>query len=111
VRARAVRRALPPAGALRNERRTLLRERETRLRDLGGLILEMYRRDQFRQELLLERCRDLLTLDERLAEIETLLVAAVSRGRVREAVHCECGAPLFWRARYCAQCGREVHAS
>jgi hypothetical protein len=111
VRARAVRRALPPAGALRSERRTLLRERETRLRDLGGLILEMYRRDQFRQELLLERCRELLALDERLAEIETLLVASVSRGRVRAAVHCECGAPLFWGARYCAQCGREVEAS
>jgi hypothetical protein len=111
VRERAIRRALPPAGALRSERRTLLRERETRLRDLGGLILEMYRRDQFRQELLLERCRDLLSLDERLGEIETLLAAVVSRGRVREAVHCECGAALFWGARFCAQCGRAVDAS
>ena len=35
----------------------------------------------------------------------------VSRGRVREAVHCECGAPLFWSARFCAQCGRAVDAS
>jgi len=111
VRARAVRRALPPPGALRSERRTLLREREARLRDLGGLILEMFRRDQFRQELLIERCRDLLALDERLAEIETLLAAAVSRGRVREAVHCECGGLLFWGARYCPQCGRQVDAS
>ena len=30
---------------------------------------------------------------------------------VREAVHCECGAPLFWSARFCAQCGRAVDAS
>lgn len=111
MRERAIRRALPPAGALRSERRTLLRERETRLRDLGGLILEMYRRDQFRQELLLERCHDLLSLDERLGEIETLLAAVVSRGRVREAVHCECGAALFWGARFCAQCGRPVDAA
>jgi hypothetical protein len=108
---RAIRRALPPAAELRRERRSLLRARETRLRDLGGLMLEMFRRDQFRQELLLERCRDLLGLEERLAELETLLAAAVSRGRLREAVHCECGAPLFWRARYCAQCGRAVDAA
>ena len=45
---RAVRRALPPAGQLRRERRALLQLREQRLRDLGGLMLEMYRRDQFR---------------------------------------------------------------
>jgi hypothetical protein len=74
-------------------------------------MLEMFRRDQFREELLIERCRDLLALDERLGEIETLLAASVSRGRVRQAVHCECGAPLFWRARFCAQCGRPVEAA
>src|SRR4051794_41937334 len=47
---RAVRRALPPAGQLRRERRSLLQLRETRLRDLGGLMLEMYRRGQFRRD-------------------------------------------------------------
>ena len=33
--------------------------REERLRDLGGLMLEMYRRDQFRQDLLVDRCIEL----------------------------------------------------
>src|SRR5437763_7229574 len=93
---RAVRRAPPPAGQLRRERRTLLAAREERLRDLGGLMLEMFRRDQFTQELLVERCAELVALDERLAELETLVAAAVSRGRARPAVRCECGAPIFW---------------
>jgi hypothetical protein len=108
--ARALRRSLPPVGRLRRERRELLHAREERLRDLGGLMLEMFRRDQFRRELLLERCSDLVTLEERIAELDTLIAAALSRGRTRPAVRCECGAAVFWGARFCAQCGRPVEA-
>jgi predicted nucleic acid-binding Zn ribbon protein len=85
-----------------------VRLREDRLRDLGGLMLEMFRRDQFRQDMLVDRCGELLALEERLAEIDALLAAAVSRGKVRPAAHCECGAPIFWGAKFCGQCGREV---
>jgi hypothetical protein len=109
--ARAVRRALPPAGQLRRERRTLLQARERRLRDLGGLMVEMYRRDQFRQDLLVDRCVELARLDERIADLDTLLTVAASRGRVREAARCECGAPLFWGSKFCGQCGRAVAAT
>jgi uncharacterized protein YjiS (DUF1127 family) len=108
---RAVRRALPPAGQLRRERRALLQVREERLRDLGGLILEMYRRDQFRQDLLVDRCSELVSLEERLAELDTLLAATVSRGRARRAARCECGAPVFWGSKFCGQCGRAVGAA
>jgi uncharacterized protein YjiS (DUF1127 family) len=108
---RAVRRALPPASQLRRERRALLQVRERKLRDLGGLMVEMYRRDQFRQDLIVDRCLELARLDERLAELETLLTVAASRGRVREAAHCECGATIFWGAKFCNQCGRAVAAT
>src|ERR671933_761333 len=84
---RAVRRALPPPAQLRRERRALLQAREGRLRDLGGLMVEMYRRDQFRQDLLVDRCVELARIDERLSELETLLAVVASRGRVREAAH------------------------
>jgi uncharacterized protein YjiS (DUF1127 family) len=104
--ARTVRRALPPAGQLRRERRVLLQLREARLRDLGGLMLEMYRRDQFRQDLLVDRCAELVTIEERLGELDALLAAAVSRGHARPAARCECGAPIFWGSKFCAQCGR-----
>jgi len=109
---RAVRRALPPAGQLRRERRLLLLAREERLRDLGGLMLEMYRRDQFRQDLLIDRCVELQQLEERLAELDALLAAAVSRGRTRPSARCEqCGSPIFWGSKFCAQCGRPVVAA
>jgi hypothetical protein len=108
---RAVRRALPPPGELRRERRSLLQVRERKLRDLGGLMVEMYRRDQFRQDLLVDRCTELARIDERLGELDTLLAVSASRGRAREAARCECGAPLFWGAKFCGQCGRGVAAT
>ena len=73
-------------------------------------MLEMYRRDQFRQDLLVDRCAELVTLEERLTELDALLAAAVSRRHTRPAARCECGAPVFWGAKFCGQCGRPTGA-
>jgi hypothetical protein len=101
------RRPLPPAGQLRRERRSLLREREDRLRDLGGIVLEMIRRDAFRQDLVYEQAAELISLEERLYELDTLLAAATTVRR-SPAVRCECGAPVPWSSHICANCGRPV---
>ena len=106
----APRRPLPHPGVLRRERRALLRVREERLRDLGGLMLEMYRRDQFRQDLLVDRCDELVALDERLQELDTLLAVAVSARRAAPAARCACGAPIVGGSHFCANCGRPVAA-
>ena len=74
-------------------------------------MLEMYRRDQFRQDLLLERCEELVALDERLRELDTLLAVAVSSRRAAPAARCACGAPLVWGSHFCANCGRPVAAA
>ena len=63
----------PHAGLLRREKRALLRARETRLRDLGGLMVEMYSRGAFREDLLEERCAQVVGIDTRLEEIDELL--------------------------------------
>ena len=105
-----VRRTLPPPSQLRRDRRALLRVREERIRDLGGLMLDMYRRDQFRQDLVVDRCTELVALEERIAELDALLSAAMSV-RHRPAARCECGAPILWGSKFCASCGRPVGAS
>ena len=105
------RRSLPHPGQLRRERRALLKVREERLRDLGGLMLEMFRRDQFRQDLLVERCDELVALDERLQELDTLLAAAVSVRRAAPSARCACGAPIVWGSHFCANCGRPTTAT
>jgi hypothetical protein len=100
---RAPRRAAPPVRELRRERRALEELREERLRDLGGLVFEMYRQDSFREHLLYEQCADVAAIDERLAEVDVFLEA-----RRPPAARCECGAPLFWGSRFCSHCGRPV---
>lgn len=104
------RQPLPHPGLVRRERRALLKAREDRLRDLGGLMLEMFRRDQFRQDLLVSRCEDLMALEDRLQQLETLLAASVSVRRAAPPARCSCGAPLVWGSHFCANCGRPAAA-
>ena len=95
----------PAASDLRRERRALLLLREERLRELGGLTLEMYRRDHFNEGLIVERCAELVAVEARVSEIDALLAGA--RGlRRRGAAICACGAPVLIGARYCPSCGR-----
>jgi hypothetical protein len=97
----------PTAGDLRRERRALLALREERLRDLGGLTLEMYRRDHFSEQLIVERCAELVALEARVSEIDAMLAGA--RGlRKRAGTICSCGAPILIGARFCPSCGRVV---
>ena len=97
--------AAPAATDLRRERRALLLLREERLRELGGLTLEMYRRDHFNEVLIVERCAELVAIEARVSEIEALLAGA--RGlRRRGAAICACGAPVLIGARFCPSCGR-----
>jgi hypothetical protein len=92
----------PHAGLLRRERRLLVRARESELRDLGGLLVEMYRRGGFRDDLLSERAATVIGIDARLAEIQELLHAG------RRVPRCECGAPILRGSHFCPNCGREL---
>ena len=98
--------AAPAASELRRERRALLQIREDRLRDLGGLTLEMYRRDQFNEVLVVERCAELVAIEARISEIDAMVSGAGLRRRQRAV--CVCGAPLLSGARYCPSCGRPL---
>ncbi len=94
----------PHAGLLRRERRALLRVREDKLRDLGGLLVEMYSRSAFRNDLVQERCAEVVGIDTRLVEIDELLHGrAVTR-------RCACGAPVLRGSHFCPNCGRVLDA-
>jgi hypothetical protein len=101
-----VRRPLPPAGQLRRERRALLKLREDRIRDLGGIVLEMVRRDEFREDLVYEQAAELIGMEDRLHELEALLAAATTVRRTPPSARCACGAPILWGQHFCANCGR-----
>jgi hypothetical protein len=102
---------LPPPGRIRRERRALIRAREERIRDLGGLALDMHRRNTFRRELIDEKAREVIALEERLQELDSMLAAATAARRPGSAPRCACGAPILWGAHFCANCGRPTGAA
>ncbi|MDQ4081723.1 MAG: zinc ribbon domain-containing protein [Actinomycetota bacterium] len=97
------RRASP---SFQRERRELLRQREIEIRDLGGLALEMARRDDWRYELLASRCAEALGIEERIQELDSMLAAAEVAARGLGATPCRCGAPILRGAHFCSHCGR-----
>jgi hypothetical protein len=100
---RSARRPPYHPGALRRERKALLRAREERIRDLGGLMLEMYRHDRFGEELLREQCAEVASIEVRLQELDSMLASARQQVQTNR---CQCGAPLLWGSHFCANCGR-----
>lgn len=84
----------------------IVKAREERIRHLGGLTLEMYRRSSFRDELLIEQCREIVALEQRLHELDSMLEAVATARRAPTT--CECGAPVPWGSHFCANCGRPV---
>jgi hypothetical protein len=99
---------VPPARELKRERKALLEVREERLRDLGGLALEMYKRDRFNAGLVVERCAELIAIEARVQEIDALLDGTAGIRRGGGGAVCICGAPILLGARYCATCGRAL---
>jgi hypothetical protein len=103
---------LPRPARMRRERRVLARQREIEIRDVGGLAVEMARRDRFRPDLLLERATDVLRLEERMHELDGFLIALAAAPRgMRALPTCRCGAPLLPAAHFCSNCGRPSSAA
>ena len=92
--------------SFQRERQELLRQREIEIRDLGGLALEMARRDDWRYELLASRCAEVLGIEERIQELDSMLAAAEVAARGLGAKPCRCGAPILRGAHFCSHCGR-----
>jgi len=102
---------VPPARELKRERKALLEIREERLRDLGGLTLEMYKRDRFNAGIVVERCAELVAIEVRVQEIDALLDGTALLRRGGGGAVCICGAPLLLGAHFCATCGRPTGGS
>jgi hypothetical protein len=96
---------------MRRERAALLRRREIAVRDLGGLALEMVRRDRFRADLLIARAEEIVTMERRINELDSLLAASAAAGRGVRVPHCECGAPLPPGVHFCSHCGRPARTT
>jgi hypothetical protein len=88
------------------ERRSLAQLREVEMRDIGGLAVEMARRDDWRYPLLHSRCAEVLGIEERIHELDALIAAGDMAQRGVPVVECRCGAPIMRGQHFCAHCGR-----
>lgn len=98
----------PAAQALHDRRKRLVTARETSMRDLGGLMLEMYKRNRFREDLLLDKCEEVLAIEVEIAHIDQRLFQlspGTSAGQ-RPIGRCECGSPILPGQNFCGVCGR-----
>jgi uncharacterized OB-fold protein len=65
----------------------------------------MFRRDRFREDLVRDRCQELLEIDDHLAALDSLLgLSWTPPGQAR----CACGATVADDADFCAACGRSL---
>src|SRR5512134_74194 len=101
---------VPPAEAdparLQRERRELTDRREIEMRDVGGLAVEMVRRDRWNADLLVTRAHEVLALEQRMHELDSLLVAETTARSFPNVAYCKCGAPLVPGVHFCGHCGR-----
>lgn len=103
---------VPSPARMRRERRMLVRRREIEIRDVGGLAVEMVRRDRFKPDLLVERAGDVLSIEQRLHELDALLMASMAaRSGLGGAVQCRCGAQILPGAHFCSHCGRPAEGA
>ncbi|MCW2926209.1 MAG: hypothetical protein JWM86_177 [Thermoleophilia bacterium] len=96
------------AAPLHDRRRRLVGARESTLRDLGGLMLEMYKRNRFREELLLDKCEEVLAIEVEIAHVDQRLfqLAPPNAAGMRPIGRCDCGAPIHPGQNFCGVCGR-----
>jgi hypothetical protein len=108
-RRRAIRLGLTQRGRLRRQVRFLRKQRELQMRDLGGLIFDMYRFGSKRQDLVREKLRLMFEADRELRGFEALLGGRRPPLEVREpGVGGSCPRCLTLYstdAHYCWRCG------
>ena len=108
-RRRAIRLGLTQRARLRRQVRFLRKQRELQMRDLGGLIFDMYRFGSKRQDLVREKLRPMFEADRELRGFEAMLGGRRLPLEVREpgvAGSCpRCLTLYSTDAHFCWRCG------
>jgi Double zinc ribbon len=101
----------PDPASLQRERQELTLRREIEMRDVGGLAVEMVRRDRLNPDLLVSRAREVLALEQRMHELDSLLLAESTARSFPNVAYCKCGTPLVPGVHFCGHCGRPARTT
>ena len=97
---------------LRRRVRFMRKRRELELRDLGGLIFDMYRFGSKRQDLVRDKLQEMFSADRELREFEHLLGGRQRQINLREAgvggMCPRCQQLYSTEAKFCSRCGQNL---
>jgi hypothetical protein len=97
---------------LRNQLRTLEKDKDDRLRDLGRMVYDMVRLDKYQPQEVSEFCRKIGDIDRQIVlveeEIKRAQALSSQSGQESFIATCDCGAGLSANQKFCGVCGREV---
>ena len=96
----------PDAVRLQRERMALTRQREIEMRDVGGLTVEMVRRDRWKPDLLISRAGRSSRSSSACTSSTRSSAAEATARTFPYVAHCKCGAPLAPGVHFCSHCGR-----
>ena len=106
----------PSVGQLRRERKRLWDERQETTYHVGGLAVEMRRREMLDDGLVARRADVVLDTEARIVAIDEQLAGIDDqrrRSRVRmpppQGYCLSCGGPYLADAAFCSRCGARIH--
>jgi hypothetical protein len=79
---RPARQSARERGRLRRRLREITEQREEGIRDLGGLALEMHKRDRFESGLLAEKAAEIVALEEEAKLLRRALDEGLTSGEL-----------------------------
>lgn len=97
---------------LRNQFRTLEKEKDDQVKELGRAVYDMSRLDKYNPQTVTELCRKIGELDRQLVlvqeEIRKVQALMSQPGQEVLAGVCDCGAGLIAQKKFCGSCGRDI---
>ena len=105
---------------IKNRIRTLKKRRTDSVLEMGNMLYRTYKyKGTINQEIVENKCKDIENIEKEIEKSERELQfvhlnANKALGSVKALVKpnavstCECGAPIYEGAAYCAQCSKKV---
>lgn len=96
---------------LRNQLRHLGKEKEEKINQLGRLVYDMLRKEEYEEQKIKDFYPSINAIDRQIVNVEEEIkkIQEMSASAdISIVARCECGAEITANQKFCASCGRDV---